>query len=148
MFDIGFPEMLVILVIALIVFGPQKLPELSKALGKAIKEFKKATDEVKESFYEETKHLEEIKGTMPKENVLLDLVEAVSTSPEDTAGAPKVTGVSEKAVEPERENEEASSSAEKGVSSAPPPRVDLPVLGEACVKLEDNDEATKGGRKN
>jgi TatA/E family protein of Tat protein translocase len=44
MFDIGFPEMLVILAIALIVFGPQKLPELSKALGKALREFKKTVE--------------------------------------------------------------------------------------------------------
>jgi sec-independent protein translocase protein TatA len=44
MFDIGFPEMLVILAIALIVFGPQKLPELGKALGKALREFKKTTE--------------------------------------------------------------------------------------------------------
>lgn len=44
MFDIGFPEMLVILAIALIVFGPQKLPELGKALGKTLREFNKTTE--------------------------------------------------------------------------------------------------------
>ena len=122
MFNIGMPELLVIVAIALIVFGPNKLPELAKGLGKAIREFKKATEEVKESFYDETKHLEEIRGMMPKENFLVDLAEAVSTSTEDTAEAPKVTEVSEKALESEREKEEASSSAEKGVSSAPAPK--------------------------
>jgi sec-independent protein translocase protein TatA len=40
-FDIGFPEILVILAFALIVFGPQKVPELGKALRKALGEFKK-----------------------------------------------------------------------------------------------------------
>ena len=74
---------------------------------------------MKESFYEDTKHLEEIRGMMPKENFLVDLVEAVSTSAEDTAETPKVTEASEKALESEREKDEASSSVEKGVSSAP-----------------------------
>lgn len=42
MFGIGMPELIVILVIILLVFGAAKLPEIGRALGKAIKEFKKA----------------------------------------------------------------------------------------------------------
>jgi len=49
MFGIGMPEMLMILAIALIVIGPKKLPDLAKSLGRAMREFKRATSEFKES---------------------------------------------------------------------------------------------------
>ena len=45
MFNLGFPELMVILVIALIVFGPGKMPELGNSRGKAIRGFKKAMSE-------------------------------------------------------------------------------------------------------
>jgi TatA/E family protein of Tat protein translocase len=83
MFNIGFPELLIILAIALIIFGPNKLPELAKAFGRAMREFKKATEEVKESFEAETKDLEELKHTLTDENLLADLTEQVS-APEST----------------------------------------------------------------
>ena len=50
MFGIGFPELLMILVIALIVVGPSKLPDLARALGRGYAEFRRATDELKETF--------------------------------------------------------------------------------------------------
>jgi len=49
MFGIGMPEFILIAVVALIVFGPKKLPELAKSMGKAVREFKKATSELKET---------------------------------------------------------------------------------------------------
>ncbi len=45
MFGIGMPELLVIMVIALIVFGPGKIPEMGSVVGKAIRNFKKAMDD-------------------------------------------------------------------------------------------------------
>jgi TatA/E family protein of Tat protein translocase len=49
MFGIGMPEMILILAIALVVLGPKKLPDLAKSLGRAMREFKKATNEFKET---------------------------------------------------------------------------------------------------
>ena len=46
MFGLGTPELILILVLALVVFGPSKLPEMGKALGKGIREFKRATQQV------------------------------------------------------------------------------------------------------
>lgn len=45
MLDIGFQELILILVIALLVFGPRKLPELGRAMGRALREFRRASDE-------------------------------------------------------------------------------------------------------
>ncbi len=49
MFGIGVPELILILIIGLVVFGPGKLPEVGRALGKGINEFKKATSEITET---------------------------------------------------------------------------------------------------
>ena len=51
--SIGMPEMIIILVIALIIFGPRKLPELGRSLGKSINEFKKASNELRSTLEDE-----------------------------------------------------------------------------------------------
>jgi TatA/E family protein of Tat protein translocase len=50
MFDIGLQELVVIFAIALLVFGPRRLPELGRALGRAMREFRRASDEFRSTF--------------------------------------------------------------------------------------------------
>lgn len=58
--SVGFPELILIFVIALIVFGPKRLPEIGRSIGKAMGEFKKATNEMRMTLEEEVR-LEELK---------------------------------------------------------------------------------------
>src|SRR6187200_2428885 len=51
--SIGMPELIIIFVIALIIFGPRKLPELGRSLGKSLAEFKRASNELKTTLEEE-----------------------------------------------------------------------------------------------
>jgi sec-independent protein translocase protein TatA len=53
--SLGYQEIIVIFVLALIIFGPRKLPELGKTIGKGLAEFKKASNELKQTWEEEVK---------------------------------------------------------------------------------------------
>ena len=66
MFGIGLPEMIVILAVALIVVGPDKLPELARSLAKGIGELKKTMNQVKENLSEETKVISSVQEDLRK----------------------------------------------------------------------------------
>src|ERR1700685_2152967 len=55
---LGVPEMMVIFLLALVLFGPKKLPELGRTIGKALTEFRRASTELKSSFEREMQTLE------------------------------------------------------------------------------------------
>jgi TatA/E family protein of Tat protein translocase len=59
--SLGFPELLMIFFVALIVFGPRRLPEIGRSIGKALGEFKKATNDMKLTLEEEVRMEEEQK---------------------------------------------------------------------------------------
>jgi sec-independent protein translocase protein TatA len=65
-FGIGLPEMAVIFTIALLVFGPKKLPEIGRSVGKAIRGFQDASREFESEFTREAKQLEESVATSSK----------------------------------------------------------------------------------
>jgi TatA/E family protein of Tat protein translocase len=130
MFNIGLPELLIIVAIALIVFGPNKLPELAKAFGRAMREFRKATEEVKESFEAETKDLEELKDTLTQENLLADLAEDItaSTGPATETPASEEGSLTSEAATEAMVHHEASASLEtpsQEIASASPEQTEV-----------------------
>jgi TatA/E family protein of Tat protein translocase len=84
--SIGMPELIIILVIALIIFGPRKLPELGKSLGKSLNEFKKASQDLQNTLESEIK-IEEQKETQAKEKA----TEAKFVTPESKFASPDIT---------------------------------------------------------
>ena len=102
---IGVPELLMIFALVLIVFGPRKIPEIGRMLGKALGEFRKATDDLKNTIDREVR-LEELKQITPS---VVAPFEAISRSepfavpgpspaepePEPVSSAPEVPAASE-----------------------------------------------------
>jgi TatA/E family protein of Tat protein translocase len=87
MFGIGFQEMLIILVVVLIFFGPKRLPDLAKSLGKGIAEFKKASEEVRKGIEDAVKEESAAETPKPPED-LSSYGKAPGSAPaaEETAG--------------------------------------------------------------
>ncbi len=82
MFGIGMPELLLILGLALIVLGPKKLPELARALGKGMAEFRRATDELKDEFKQMEREIDDSSSEVYKdEPVIESRVEPVVSKP-------------------------------------------------------------------
>jgi TatA/E family protein of Tat protein translocase len=63
--SIGMPELIIILVIALIIFGPRKLPELGKSLGRSLTEFRRASNELRSTLEDEIRVEEQQKTAAP-----------------------------------------------------------------------------------
>lgn len=66
--SLGFPELLMIFFVALIIFGPKRLPDIGRSVGKALGEFRRATNDLKSTLEEEVR-LEERKSVAPTPEV-------------------------------------------------------------------------------
>ena len=94
--SIGMPELIVIFVIALIIFGPRKLPELGRSLGKSLAEFKRASNELKSTLEEEIR-LEEQRSAIDERKAQAQAAQAQSATappanPTSFSSAPHVDG--------------------------------------------------------
>jgi sec-independent protein translocase protein TatB len=78
--NLGFPEMLFIFVLALIIFGPKKLPEIGRQIGKGLAEFKRASNEFQAQIQDEVRKLE-LEADLKKTISPLSLENTVSYSP-------------------------------------------------------------------
>jgi TatA/E family protein of Tat protein translocase len=119
MFGIGLPELMVILVVALLVFGPTKLPELARSLGRGLAEFRRASSDLRQSFAEAT---EEPRIETPAPKPPGAPVEAATGEPksdvlEEPGGPPPAAGTPEAAPP-------ASSAAAKAEDESEPSEVE------------------------
>jgi Tat protein translocase TatB subunit len=120
MFGIGMPELLLLLAIALIVVGPKKLPELARALGRGIAEFKKATNELKESL-ETSTDFSELKQSF--EEIQDSPADATSPSADDAEKDSERVDASIIEADHEEENgpDQPSPSSDETVEQETPP---------------------------
>ena len=88
---IGMPELVVIMVIALIIFGPRKLPELGRSLGRSLNEFKRASNELKHTLDEEIR-VEEQKTADQKTAEYRSAETRAAADTDDDSGIPRHTG--------------------------------------------------------
>ena len=108
MFGIGTTEVLVILVVALIVLGPAKLPEIAKSLGKALSEFRRATTDVKRTIEMEVEQ-EDQRAKAEEARKELKPEKEAKTSSAKTAETTDESAQTAETVEVKSESEEAAS---------------------------------------
>lgn len=121
MFGIGLPEMIVIFVVALLVVGPDKLPDLARSLAKGLFELKKSMNEVRSSFAEEERAVDSVKDELRRtaedlrRTVALDPPPADAKDPAVEGGAAAREPLSEPVPAPSAEDPEAVADREETV---------------------------------
>ena len=151
MFGIGMPEMLLILAIALIVIGPKKLPDLAKSIGRAMGEFKKATNEIKQSM-EVDSSIKEVKDAFTeinediKESVSFDTIEDYQPKkkPSDTA-AGEISP--EKSTSTPHDSNQAMGTLKEAFDNLKPGGDDAPAPKQAGSEESSHDDEKGEGNK-
>jgi sec-independent protein translocase protein TatB len=134
MFGIGLPEMLLIMALALIVIGPDKLPDLARSLAKGLMDLKKTAESLKASFAEEGNPLSEIRPELEEaanslKNNLLDVTPGVidfnsstnETSPANMAAEAYQELLKQTAGNPQNNSDKPENSAQKEPSAPDSP---------------------------
>jgi sec-independent protein translocase protein TatA len=107
-FGIGLPEMALIFIVALLIFGPKKLPEIGRSLGKAIKGFQDASREFQEEFKKEAEQIEKVVNTSMEAKLEPPTPKALSATETQTEEE------KEELVEPELITDEAVAPSQQG----------------------------------
>lgn len=100
---LSVPHMIVVFLVVLVVFGPQKLPELAKSFGKLMAEFRKASNDFKSAFEEEMRDLErqariaELKKQVAEANAAADMAIRSTSNPAIPASTPTTPALAESA---------------------------------------------------
>lgn len=123
--SLGMQEIVIIFVIALIVFGPRKLPELGKTIGKGLAEFKKASNELKQTWEDEV--------SLDKEKAALK-----NLVTENTINPAEIVEDINKSLS----SETAPEASAKSLSSAPAPEASAPTT-ESAASSESKEDSTK-----
>ena len=126
---IGVPEMIAIFVIALLLFGPKKLPELGRTLGKAITEFRRASNELKATF---ESHLSEL----DRENQ--SLKQSLNSYMNDTYSSPSSSYDNNSQYDSEYQHSSSSSES----TTSPSTTVSATAIAEAPTKREEPTAAS------
>jgi sec-independent protein translocase protein TatB len=131
--NLGFPEMLFLFLLALLLFGPKKLPEIGRQIGRGLAEFKRASNELKGQLENEMRLLEaedhEKKISPPPENTVTASTETASAPAEPAALAAVAIGAPPDAKQyvptlPAAGNQQASSAPASDTHYAPGPGVE------------------------
>jgi TatA/E family protein of Tat protein translocase len=106
--SVGMPELILIFVVALLVFGPKKLPEIGKSLGKGLAEFKRASEDLKKTIEDEIeagkREAASVKQEVAEAKNLLAPPAVLPTEANSPAGEPPARPSAEGSAEPPRPN--------------------------------------------
>lgn len=122
MFDLGMQELIVIFIVALLVFGPKKLPEIGKTLGKGIVELKKAMSGVKAQIDAEMRDIKDpiaLKNDMFKTDDLFKVEEKAVKKEDKTEAKTEDAKEGSPAVQPESDKTEPYQTSDKQTHKGP-----------------------------